>query len=88
MIKHTYSIGNKLKGYSGSFSASAIDLLRKDPRVAYIEQDQEVNIFETEKNAPWGLARLSHRESLGFSTFNKYDYDSRGGEGVTGIILP
>lgn len=85
MVKHTYNITNKLKGYSGTFSNAAIDILRRDPNVAYIEPDQEVTIFEQEKNAPWGLARISHRESLGFSTFNKYDYDARGGEGVTGI---
>jgi cerevisin len=84
MVKHTYNITNKLKGYSGMFSPSAIDILRKDPNIAYIEQDQEVHICAQEKNAPWGLARLSHKESLGFSTFNKYDYDARGGKGVTG----
>lgn len=86
MVKHTYNITNKLKGYSGMFSPTAIDVLRKDPNVAYIEQDQEVSICAQEKNAPWGLARLSHKESLGFSTFNKYDYDVRGGQGVTGKI--
>ena len=84
MVKHTYNITNKLKGYSGTFSSAAINVLRKDPNVAYIEPDQEVTIYDQEKNAPWGLARVSHRESLGFSTFNKYDYDARGGQGVTG----
>ena len=88
MVKHTYNITNKLKGYSGTFSKGAIDLLRKDPMVAYIEADQEVSICAQEKNAPWGLARVSHQESLGFSTFNKYDYDARGGEGVTGTSPP
>jgi len=83
-IKHTYNITNALKGYSGTFSKGAIELLRKDPMVAYIEPDQEMTIYAQEKNAPWGLARLSHQEGLGFSTFNKYDYDARGGEGVTG----
>ena len=87
MVKHTYNITNKLKGYSGTFSSAAIDVLRKDPNVAYIERDQEVTIYEQEKNAPWGLARVSHRESLGFSTFNKYNYDARGGQGVTGIYF-
>jgi cerevisin len=84
MIKHTYNITNQLKGYSGKFSKGAVELLRKDPMVAYIEPDQEVSICAQEKNAPWGLARISHKESLGFSTFNKYDYDARGGQGVTG----
>jgi cerevisin len=87
MVKHTYNITNMFKGYSGIFSAATIDALRKDPNVAYIEQDQEVHTYAQEKNAPWGLARLSHKDSLGFSTFNKYDYDVRAGEGVTGISL-
>jgi len=87
MVKHTYNITNKLKGYSGTFSSAAIELLRKDPNVAYIEQDQEVSICAQEKNAPWGLARLSHRQSLSFATFNKYDYDARGGEGVTAYVV-
>lgn len=29
-----------------------------------------------------GLARLSHRKTLGFGTFTRYDYDSIAGEGV------
>ena len=85
MVKHTYNITNQLKGYSGSFSKSAIDLVRKDPMVAWVEPDQIVTTYEQEKNAPWGLARISHRQTLSFGTFNKYDYDARGGEGITGI---
>lgn len=41
----------------------------------------------TEKNAPWGLARISHRNGLGFSTFNKYLYADDGGEGVDIYII-
>lgn len=41
----------------------------------------------TQKGAPWGLARLSHRDELGFSTFNKYVYDDAAGEGVTAYII-
>lgn len=42
---------------------------------------------ETEKNAPWGLARISHRDSLSFGTFNKYLYAADGGEGVDVYII-
>jgi cerevisin len=42
---------------------------------------------ETEKNAPWGLARISHRDSLGFSTFNKYLYAADAGEGVDVYVI-
>ena len=41
----------------------------------------------TEKNAPWGLARISHRDSLSFSTFNKYLYTDDAGEGVDAYVI-
>ena len=41
----------------------------------------------TEKNAPWGLARISHRDSLTFSDFNKYIYAEDGGEGVDVYVI-
>ena len=40
-----------------------------------------------EKNAPWGLARISHRDSLSLGTFSKYLYSSDGGEGVDVYII-
>lgn len=40
-----------------------------------------------EKNAPWGLARISHRDSLGFGDFNKYLYSESGGEGVDAYVI-
>jgi len=42
---------------------------------------------ELEKNAPWGLARISHRNSLTFGTFNKYLYSVDGGEGVDVYVI-
>ncbi|KAG8525772.1 uncharacterized protein KY384_000532 [Bacidia gigantensis] len=42
---------------------------------------------EVEKNAPWGLARISHRKSLSFGTFNKYLYSEDGGEGVDVYVI-
>lgn len=41
----------------------------------------------TEKDAPWGLARISHRKSLSFGTFNKYLYSADGGEGVDAYVI-
>jgi cerevisin len=40
-----------------------------------------------EKNAPWGLARISHRDSLSFGTFNKYLYSEDAGEGVDAYVI-
>lgn len=42
---------------------------------------------ETETQAPWGLARISHRKGLGFGTFNKYLYAEEGGEGVDAYVI-
>ena len=41
----------------------------------------------TERDAPWGLARISHRKSLSFGTFNKYLYSADGGEGVDAYVI-
>lgn len=42
---------------------------------------------EVEKSAPWGLARISHRDSLSFGTFNKYLYAEDGGDGVDVYVI-
>ncbi|ORY31022.1 peptidase S8/S53 domain-containing protein [Naematelia encephala] len=41
----------------------------------------------TELNAPWGLARISHRDTLHLSTFTKYVYNADGGDGVTAYVI-
>lgn len=59
-------------------------------QVQYIEKDSEVHVLEdpvTQNNAPWGLARVSHRDSLSFGTFNKYLYAANGGEGVDVYVI-
>lgn len=42
---------------------------------------------EVEKSAPWGLARVSHRDSLSFGTFNKYLFAQDAGEGVDVYVI-
>ncbi|KKK11931.1 hypothetical protein P175DRAFT_0425782 [Aspergillus ochraceoroseus IBT 24754] len=84
-LKDTFNIAGSLMGYSGHFHEDTIEEIRNHPDVQYIERDSEVHTLEDtsiEKNAPWGLARISHRHSLSFGTFNKYLYASDGGEGV------
>ena len=56
----------------------------------YIEQDSELHTMEesqTEHNAPWGLARISHRKGLSLGTFNKYCYSADGGAGVDAYVI-
>lgn len=89
-LKHTFNIAESLAGYSGHFSEDVIEEIRKHPDVEYIEKDSEVHTMDdptVEKNAPWGLARISHRDSLSFGTFNKYLYATDGGEGVDVYVI-
>ncbi|EIW80493.1 hypothetical protein CONPUDRAFT_82713 [Coniophora puteana RWD-64-598 SS2] len=86
-IKHVYD--GLLKGYAGEFADGVIDQVRMMPEVDYIELDQLVHTMDidTQKMAPWGLARISHRPRLGFSTFTRYEYDNDGGEGVEVYVI-
>ncbi|KAF2758333.1 hypothetical protein EJ05DRAFT_485473 [Pseudovirgaria hyperparasitica] len=92
-LKHTYNIGDFF-GYSGHFDEETIEQIRRHPDVDHIEVDQEVHTlttvkddYETDKNSPWGLARISHRDSLSFGTYNKYLYSADGGEGVDVYVI-
>jgi len=90
-IRHTYNIAGGLLGYSGHFDEDVIEQIRRHPDVEMIERDQEVHALEQdaelEKNSPWGLARVSNREQLGFGNFNKYYYSADGGEGVDVYVI-
>jgi len=52
-----------------------------------LEEKKESCDYETERGAPWGLARVSHRDSLSFGSFNKYLYAEDGGEGVDAYVI-
>lgn len=95
-LKHTYRIGKDFLGYAGHFDEETIEQVRRHPDVEYIERDSIVHTMkvtestcdgDVEKAAPWGLARISHRDTLGFSTFNKYLYAAEGGEGVDAYVI-
>ncbi|KAI0657726.1 peptidase S8/S53 domain-containing protein [Cubamyces menziesii] len=94
-LTHVYDA--HVKGYAGKFSEATVEQLRMMPEVEYVEKDQIVRTLEverievekhaTQKKAPWGLARISHREKLTFGTFTKYEYDTQGGEGVDVYVI-
>jgi len=88
-LKHTYNIASEFLGYSGHFDEAVIEQLRRHPDVEYIEQDSEVHTLGStvEKMAPWGLARISHRDTLSLGSFNKYLYSDDGGEGVDVYVI-
>ncbi|KAI9773759.1 MAG: serine protease [Geoglossum umbratile] len=91
-LKHTYNIAGGLLGYSGHFDEEVIEQIRRHPDVEFIEKDSIVHTMSdddavTEKNAPWGLARISHRGQLGFGNFNQYLHSADGGDGVDVYIV-
>jgi aqualysin 1 len=58
-LRFTYSAA--LKGFAADLPARAVDALRHNPNVAYVEPDQMVQLFGTEAAPPWGLDRLDQR---------------------------
>jgi len=76
-----------IKGYAGKFTENVIDQIRGMPEVAFVEKDQIVKVIDTQRGAPWGLARISHRPKLTFGTFTSYEYDNGGGEGVNVYVV-
>lgn len=88
-LKHVFNIGSGLKGYSGKFFPETVEAIRKHPAVKFVEKDSKVSIdsFDIQNDAPWGLARISHRQPLSLGTFNKYLFDDEGGEGVTSYVI-
>lgn len=89
-MKNTFDVAGTLVGYSGHFHEEVIEQVRRHPDVDFIEKDTEVHTMEdpaVEKSAPWGLARISHRDSLSFGTFNKYVFAEDAGEGVDVYVI-
>ncbi len=71
-VRHTY--GSALKGYSAAMSAAQAERAAADPRVAYVEQDTEVQGSAVQSDPPsWGLDRVDQRarpldRSYGYAT--------------------
>lgn len=89
-IRHVHDFENSaFRGFSGEFFPEVAEQLAESPEVQFIEKDSKVNIMKPkeEDEAPWGLARVSHRDPLGLSTYNKYLYDGGAGEGVTAYVV-
>jgi len=64
-----------LRGFSATLTIEALEALRMNPQVAYIEAEQEYHILETQTNPPWGLDRIDQRESV---LDRAYEYDLTG----------
>lgn len=84
---------SSFKGYTAQFNEKLLDAIRADPLVDFVEEDSHADLcaveveerdeVEHQKDATWGLSRISHRNE----TTDTYTYASTAGEGVTAYIL-
>jgi len=61
-LHHTYSAA--IKGFAATLPAAALQGLRNNPNVNYVEQDQTVSLSQSEwvqNSATWGLDRVDQR---------------------------
>ncbi|KAK2595612.1 hypothetical protein QQS21_006659 [Conoideocrella luteorostrata] len=73
------------KGFTGKLDSLTLNAMRAHPDVDYIEQNAKVQAYgvTTQQNAPWGLARISHKRTGA----SNYIYDESAGEGVCAYIV-
>jgi len=73
------------KGFAGELDDEAVEALRLDPEVEYVEKDAifTTQAYVSQTGAPWGLARLSNRNT-GSTT---YTYDNSGGAGTCSYVV-
>jgi subtilisin family serine protease len=72
-----------IKGFAAKLPDAAVEALRLDPSVAYIEQDQVMRAITVQTGATWGIDRVDQRD-LPLSTTYEYNAD---GTGVTAYII-
>jgi subtilisin family serine protease len=62
-LRYTYA--SAIKGFAAELPGNALDALRHNPNVAYVEQDGAVELFgggtQPAPPAPWGLDRVDQR---------------------------
>jgi len=80
-VLHRY--GAALNGFAARLNDRAVEALRSNPNVAYLEADQRVGLSATQSNPTWGLDRIDQR-SLPLSS--SYTYNATG-SGVTAYIV-
>jgi subtilisin family serine protease len=81
-VTHTYK--SALHGFSAQMSETQAKHLAADPAVAYVEQDGEVHLTDTQSPTPsWGLDRI---DQSALPLDNSYTYPNRGA-GVTAYII-
>jgi subtilisin family serine protease len=74
-ISASYRYHYAIKGFAARMAPAAVEALRNNPAIQYIEQDQIAHAVATQPNPTWGLDRVDQR-SLPLS--NSYTYNQTG----------
>ena len=80
-LRHEYN--SALKGFAANMSDADAVRIARDPRVAYVEQDQVVSMSTTQTGATWGIDRIDQR-NLPLS--GSFTYENTGSS-VTAYII-
>lgn len=72
-----------LKGFAATLPDAALQGIRNNPAVAYVEQDQTVSLSDVENNATWGLDRIDQATR---PLDLQYHYEQTG-SGVSAYII-
>jgi subtilisin family serine protease len=78
-----FTYQNSITGFAARMSENAAKALAHNPNVAYVEQDQILQIDTTQTNATWGLDRIDQRSRLLDATFSYTET----GAGVKAYII-
>ncbi|KAI0415763.1 peptidase S8/S53 domain-containing protein [Xylaria grammica] len=82
--KHVYS-ATSFKGFAGALNATSLESLRANPHVDYVQEDSKfyLNDYITQESAPYGIARISHRNNGD----NNYVRDDSDGDGTCVYVI-
>jgi subtilisin family serine protease len=80
-IGHVYE--SALSGFSAALPDRAVEALRRNPAVDYVEADREMTAVATQSPATWGIDRIDQRDR---PLSNSYTY-TRTGAGVTAYVI-
>jgi subtilisin family serine protease len=84
-VGHTFT--TVFNGFSVAMPEAALEGLRRNPQVEYIEADAVVTATATQIGAPWNLARLNQREPLVSQASYNFTYPDSGGRQSVVYVL-